>query len=93
MSRDPEARSPTVSYNDAEPQFIELSVVRWSGDNRYSDDYKFRMDGSTAVLTSIEPDCGRYNVISTEDCRAAAAEAVEALPFVQAVSLFPEGDE
>ena len=93
MSREPDARSPTVTYANAEPSRINITVARWEGDMRYADEYTFRMDGSTAVLKSIKPDADYYHVQDSHAQRTAAAEAVEALPFVQAVSLFPEVDE
>jgi len=43
------------------------------------------MDGSTAVLTHINPEDAGYQVRLADDERDAVREAVADLPFVQAV--------
>ena len=90
MSREPDARSPTVTYANAEPSRINITVARWEGDMRYADEYTFKMEGSTAVLKTIKPDAEYYHVQSSQAQRQAAAEAVGELPFVQAVAMFDD---
>jgi len=90
MSREPEARNITVSYMDAEPHRITVSTVRYQGECRYSPEYKFKVsgDGSTAVLQTITPDGESYPVLTTQDSRTVAADAVQELPFIDNVVLF-----
>ena len=91
MSRKPEVQPIDVRYNDGEPRHITATTVRWEGDNRHTVEHKFRMEGSTATLVTFKPDTPTYNWPANEDARKAAADAVDELPFVQAVAM-PGGE-
>jgi hypothetical protein len=87
MSREPEVRTIDVQYRDAEPQNLTVPARRRTNNGSYKDVYKFKMQGSTAELSMIEPDTGRYAWPAREESREIVAEAVEELPFVQAVAM------
>ena len=91
MSRDADAHGVEVSYLDAEPRTVSVTGRYRDGDYRRAADYTFRMNGSTAVLKTIDSD-GTYSVQLAEPARDAVREAVAGLPFVQAVRMFPEVD-
>lgn len=77
-----------VTYRDNEPHRLTVPTSRWSGDFRYEQEYTFKMDGSSAVLVSLEGDKGAYPVRANEETRELAKETVEELPFVQGVVMF-----
>jgi hypothetical protein len=87
MSKEPDTHSIDVQYTDAEPNYLTVPVVYDTGTGSFREEYKFKMDGSTAVFWSIQPDGNSYPWQGGKDRREAAAEAVEALPFVQAVAM------
>ena len=91
MSRDADAHGVEVSYRDAEPQTVTVTGRYPDGEYRRVDGYTFRMNGSTAVLKTIDAD-GTYSVQQAKPARDAVREAVADLPFVQAVQMFPEVD-
>jgi len=91
MTTDPEVRTTTVTRRDGEPQRIEVHTVRWT-DKPHNVDYRFRMDGSTAVLNRIIPANDSFNVQSNAETARLARDAVQALPFVQATVMFPALD-
>ena len=92
MSRDADAIGVEVSYRDAEPKTVSVTGRYRDGEFRRADDYTFRMNGSTAVLKTIDAD-GTYSVQIAEAARDAVRETVADLPFVQAVQMFPEGEQ
>jgi len=87
MSKTPDVRPIDVQYKDGEPKRITVETVRWEGDNRYTVEHRFNMEGSTAVLTMFVTGTQGYNWSANEDTRKAATEAVKELPIVQAVAM------
>ena len=85
---EPRTTNVTVGYTDSEPTSITLKTRRFESECSYAQEYGFKMDGSTAVLVSIEGDNDRYNVPANSETRALAAETVKDLPFVQGVVMF-----
>ena len=93
MSRDADAIGVEVSYRDAEPQVVNATGRYPDGEYLRSDDYTFRMKGSTAVLKTIEAEgTTGYSVQQAKPARDAVRDTVADLPFVQAVQMFPEVD-
>lgn len=90
---DPDVSNVSVRYRDAEPDRVEVETSRWSSDYCYRQTYTFTMEGSTAVLVAVEGDGDSYPVRANAGTRAEAADAVDDLPFVQAVSMFDGGAE
>lgn len=87
--REPDVRPIDVTYEYSEPQRLTVETRRWEKNHSYGQTYYFNMEGSTAVLSGVESNDGeRYNVTENRRTRAAAADAVADLPFVQAVSMF-----
>ena len=76
-----------VNYHGSSPKLITLTAWHRDGEYKRTADYKFRMDGSTAVLTHINPDDAGYQVRLAEDERDAVRATVADLPFVQAVMM------
>ncbi len=76
-----------VNYRGSRPELITLTGWHRDGEYKRTADYKFRMDGSTAVLTHINPEDAGYQVRLAEDERDAVRKAVADLPFVQAVAM------
>ena len=74
-----------VNYHGSRPKIITLTGYHRDGEFKRKADYKFRMDGATAVLTYIDPEDAGYQVQLADDERDAVREAVADLPFVQAV--------
>ena len=85
---EPRTTNVTVGYPDSEPTSITVKTRRFESECSYAQEYGFKMDGSTAVLVSIEGDSERYNVPANSETRALAAETVKDLPFVQGVVMF-----
>jgi len=79
-----------VTYRNNEPARIEVTTDRWRNDYNYRQTYVFNMDGSTAVLASIDPDSDTFPVQRNADTARLARNAVCDLPFVQGVVMFPE---
>jgi len=88
-TREADARNIDVRYRNGNAALITVHGTYPDGEYRHKSEYTFRMDGSTAVLKKIDTD-GVYSVRAAEPARAAVREAIEELPFVQAVSMFPE---
>ena len=86
-----DAHGVEVSYRDAEPQTVTVTGRYPDGEYRRMNDYTFRMNGSTAVLKTIDAD-GTYSVQQAKPARDAFRDTVADLPFVQAVQMFPEVD-
>ena len=84
MSEPSEVRT-NVRYHDGEPDQIDVVTQRWESDYSYNITYRFRMEGSTAVLSRIEPDGEYYMVTKNEGTREVAEATVANLPFVQGV--------
>ena len=82
---EPEEMHTNVRYRDGEPEQIDVKTQRWEKDYQYQTTYRFRMEGSTAVLTRIEPDGDYYMVGKNEGTREVAEATVANLPFVQGV--------
>jgi len=82
---DTDVTATTVEYRNNEPESIEVKTARWSSDFRYTQRYKFQMEGSTAVLVVLEGDGDQYNVRANAETRELAKETVGNLPFVQGV--------
>jgi len=74
-----------VNYRASSPELITLTGWHRDGEYKRKADYKFRMDGATAVLTHINSEDAGYQVRLADDERDAVREAVTDLPFVQAV--------
>ena len=74
-----------VRYRNGEPDQIDVKTQRWERDYQYQTTYRFRMEGSTAVLSRIEPDGDYYMVGKNKGTRVVAEETVGNLPFVQGV--------
>ena len=87
MSKKPEAQGIDVQYSDAKPTYLTVPVAYDVGRGSLREAYKFKMDGSTAVFWSIEPNGGSYGWQGATERRKAAADAVSKLPFVQAVAM------
>ena len=90
--RSADAIGVEVTYKDSKPQLVSVTGRYADGEYRRTADYTFRMDGSTAVLKTIDAD-GPYSVQAAESARDAVRETVADLPFVQGVSMFPEASE
>ena len=88
MPKEPRSKGVEVQYHDNKPTELTARTRRYSREFQYDQEYRFKMDGSTAVLVSIEGDSERYNVPANSETRALAAETVEDLPFVQGVVMF-----
>ncbi len=93
MTTDPEVRTTTVTRRNGDPFRVEVHTTRWTNNNRYTVDYRFRMDGSTAVLIKVTPDGDSFPVRSNTETARLARDAVQALPFVQAVTMYPDLDD
>ena len=91
MSIDADAHGVEVSYRDADAQTVSVTGRYRDREFRRAADYTFRMNGSTAVLKTVDAD-GTYSVQQAKPARDAVREAVADLPFVQAVQMFPEVD-
>jgi len=79
-----------VRYRNSEPDSFTVRTKRYEGEFTYKQTYGFKMDGGTAVLTSVEGDGDTYQVRANEGTRKEAALTAENLPFVQAVVMFNE---
>ena len=77
-----------VTYRDAAPKNITITGYHRDGEYKRKTEYRFTMDGSTAVLTHVDPEDAGYQVRLAEDERHAVEAAVGDLPFVQAVAMF-----
>jgi len=71
---EPRTTNVTVGYADSEPTSIKLNTRRFESESSYAQEYRFKMDGSTAVLVSIEGDSDAYNVRANSETRRIAAE-------------------
>ena len=89
-TREPRAHGVEVTYRDAEPRTLTVAGDYPDGEYRHEAHYTFRMEGATAVLKTIDAGGGSYNVQMAEGAREAVRDEVAALPFVQAVEMFPE---
>ena len=87
---DAETTTVTVTRRDNEAKKVEVDTRRRSSEYTYYTTYTFNMDGSTAVLGTIEPDGEKFNVQGNADTARLARNAVCDLPFVQAVVMFPQ---
>jgi len=85
---EPQIYNVEVTYRDAEPQKLQIDASHRNGEFRERTTYTFRLKGSTAVLSHIEPDGDVYQVQQATAERNAIAEEVEQLPFVQGVVMF-----
>jgi len=79
-----------VEYRDAEPKSVTVRTQRRGSQYTHHPEYTFGMDGSTAVLRSIDADGDSYPVQSNAGTRAAARDAAADLPFVQGVVMFDD---
>ena len=79
----------TVTYRENKAQKLTVKTARYKGGYAYHDEFKFTMDGSTAVLKRIEPDGEEFMVQANSDTARLARNAVCDLPFVQGVVMFP----
>ena len=79
-----------VTYSNREPQRFTVRTKRYESEFTYKQTYGFKMNGGTAVLTSVEGDGGNYQVRANEGTRKEAELTAENLPFVQAVVMFNE---
>ena len=91
MSQDAEAVGVKVTYVSSEAKMVNITGQYRDGEYWRSADYAFRMNGSTAVLKTIDPE-DVYSVPKAKAARDKVRETVADLPFVQAVQMFPEVD-
>jgi len=73
-----------VTFKHGEVTKIELTV-RHLVDDWFETDYRFKMDGSTAVLRSVYPEGDGYHIRQNRAALEHAMAEVENLPVVEAV--------
>ena len=79
-----------MARRDNEAKKVEVKTRRRESEYTYYVTFTFTMDGSSAVLSMIDPDSDKFRVQANADTARLARNAVCDLPFVQGVVMFPE---